>query len=142
MTLSIEEINKQLAESQNQNKNLEELNKILSEISESKLKNSVNDIINDYNNFNDFIDGKIEKYLSENKIIISFFNLSNKKLVPVYFSYKKNLDDDFILKKLRDKGYDFNKRKLMLVRRDPAKAGPLLDFYFLIISTLRPSCHH
>ena len=31
MTLSIEEINKQLAESQNQNKNLEELNKILSE---------------------------------------------------------------------------------------------------------------
>ena len=89
-----------------------QLNKILSEISESKLKNSVNDIINDYNNFNDFIDGKIEKYLSENKIIISFFNLSNKKLVPVYFSYKKNLDDDFILKKLRDKGYDFNKRKL------------------------------
>ena len=49
-----------------------QLNKILSEISESKLKNSVNDIINDYNNFNDFIDGKIEKYLSENKIIISF----------------------------------------------------------------------
>ena len=31
MTLSIEEINKQLAESQNQNKNLEELNRILSE---------------------------------------------------------------------------------------------------------------
>ena len=89
-----------------------QLNKILSEISESKLKNSVNDIINDYNNFNDFIDGKIEKYFSENKVIISFFNLSNKKLVPVYFSYKKNLDDDFILKKLRDKGYDFNKRKL------------------------------
>ena len=38
MTLSIEEINKQLAESQNQNKNLEELNKIL-------IRNGINIII-------------------------------------------------------------------------------------------------
>ncbi len=87
-------------------------NKLLSEVSESKLKNSINNVINDYSLFNEFIDGRIQEYLEDNKVLISYFNLSNKILEPVYLSYKKNLDQNFIIEKLREKGYDLNQRNL------------------------------
>ncbi len=87
-------------------------NKLLSEVNESKLKNSINTIINDYNLFDEFIDGRIQEYLEDNKVLISYFNLSNKILEPVYLSYKKNLDQNFIIEKLREKGYDLNQRNL------------------------------
>tara|TARA_B100000579_G_scaffold435347_1_gene458363 strand:- start:10762 stop:13176 length:2415 start_codon:yes stop_codon:yes gene_type:complete len=87
-------------------------NKLLSEVNESKLKNSINTIINDYSLFNEFIDGRIQEYLEDNKVLISYFNLSNKILEPVYLSYKKNLDQNFIIEKLREKGYDLNQRNL------------------------------
>ena len=74
--------------------------KIVKKLNESKFKLSFNGIIKDYDDFNDFIDGRIEEYLTGNKIIISYFNLSNKILKPVYISYKKNLDQNFIIKKL------------------------------------------
>ena len=86
--------------------------KIMNELNESELKVSFNDIINDYNDFNNFIDGKIEEYLRGNKIIISYFNLSNKILSPAYFSYLKNLDQNFIIKKLKEKEYELIERKL------------------------------
>tara|TARA_Y100000816_G_scaffold82755_1_gene56691 strand:+ start:5255 stop:7669 length:2415 start_codon:yes stop_codon:yes gene_type:complete len=87
-------------------------NKLLSEVNESKLKNSINNVINDYNLFNEFIDGRIQEYLEDNKILISYFNLSNKILEPVYLSYKKNLDQNFIIEKLKERGYDLNQRNL------------------------------
>ena len=87
-------------------------NKLLSEVNESKLKNSINNVINDYNLFNEFIDGRIQEYLEDNKVLISYFNLSNKILEPVYLSYKKNLDQNFIIEKLKEKGYDLNQRNL------------------------------
>ena len=87
-------------------------NKLLSEVNESKLKNSINTIINDYSLFNEFIDGRIQEFLEDNKVLISYFNLSNKILEPVYLSYKKNLDQNFIIEKLREKGYDLNQRNL------------------------------
>ena len=87
-------------------------NKLLSEVNESKLKNSINTIINDYNLFDEFIDGRIQEYLEDNKVLISYFNLSNKILEPVYLSYKKNLDQNFIIEKLKEKGYDLNQRNL------------------------------
>ena len=58
------------------------------------------------------IDGKIEKLLYKNKVIISYFNISNKTLEPVYYSYKKNLDEDFIIKYLNDIDFNINKRTL------------------------------
>ena len=87
-------------------------NKLLSEVNESKLKNSINNLINDYNLFNEFIDGRIQEYLEDNKVLISYFNLSNKILEPVYLSYKKNLDQNFIIEKLKERGYDLNQRNL------------------------------
>ena len=87
-------------------------NKLLSEVNESKLKNSINNVINDYSLFNEFIDGRIQEFLEDNKVLISYFNLSNKILEPVYLSYKKNLDQNFIIEKLREKGYDLNQRNL------------------------------
>ena len=87
-------------------------NKLLSEVNESKLKNSINTIINDYNLFDEFIDERIQEYLEDNKVLISYFNLSNKILEPVYLSYKKNLDQNFIIEKLKEKGYDLNQRNL------------------------------
>ncbi len=86
--------------------------KILFELKESKFINSIKPIIDDYNDFNNFIDGKLEEYLNNNKVIISYFNLSNKTLKPVYLSYKKNLDENFIIENLKNKGYDINKRNL------------------------------
>ena len=86
--------------------------KILFELKESKLINSIKSIIDDYNDFDNFIDGKLEEYLRDNKLIISYFNLSNKTLEPVYLSYKKNLDEDFIIENLKNKDYDINERKL------------------------------
>ena len=86
--------------------------KIVKKLNESKFKLSFNGIIKDYDDFNDFIDGRIEEYLTGNKIIISYFNLSNKILKPVYISYKKNLDQNFIIKKLEEKEYDLIERKL------------------------------
>ena len=84
----------------------------MKKLNESKFKLSFNGIIKDYDDFNDFIDGRIEEYLTGNKIIISYFNLSNKILKPVYISYKKNLDQNFIIKKLKEKEYDLIERKL------------------------------
>ena len=86
--------------------------KIVKKLNESKFKLSFNGIIKDYDDFNDFIDGRIEEFLTGNKIIISYFNLSNKILKPVYISYKKNLDQNFIIKKLEEKEYDLIERKL------------------------------
>ena len=86
--------------------------KILFELKESKLINSTKSIIDDYNYFNNFIDGKLEEYLKDNKLIISYFNLSNKTLESVYLSYKKNLDEDFIIENLKNKDYDINERNL------------------------------
>ena len=86
--------------------------KILFELKESKLINSIKSIIDDYNDFDNFIDGKLEEYLRDNKLIISYFNLSNKTLEPVYLSYKKNLDEDFIIENLKNKDYDINERNL------------------------------
>ena len=86
--------------------------KVLFELKESKLINSIKSIIDDYNNFDNFIDGKLEEYLRDNKLIISYFNLSNKTLEPVYLSYKKNLDEDFIIENLKNKDYDINERNL------------------------------
>ena len=86
--------------------------KILFELKESKLINSLKSIIDDYNDFDNFIDGKLEEYLRDNKLIISYFNLSNKTLEPVYLSYKKNLDEDFIIENLKNKDYDINERNL------------------------------
>ena len=86
--------------------------KIVKKLNESKFKLTFNGIIKDYDDFNDFIDGRIEEYLTGNKIIISYFNLSNKILKPVYISYKKNLDQNFIIKKLEEKEYDLIERKL------------------------------
>ena len=86
--------------------------KVLFELKESKLINSIKSIIDDYNDFDNFIDGKLEEYLRDNKLIISYFNLSNKTLEPVYLSYKKNLDENFIIENLKNKGYDINKRNL------------------------------
>ena len=86
--------------------------KILFELKESKLINSTKSIIDDYNDFNNFIDGKLEEYLKDNKLIISYFNLSNKTLESVYLSYKKNLDEDFIIENLKNKDYDINERNL------------------------------
>ena len=87
-------------------------NKLLTEVNKTKLKNSINSIKNDYNIFNEFIDGRIEEHLENNKVIISYFNLSNKILEPVYLSFKKNLDENYIIKKLEEKGYNLNQRKL------------------------------
>tara|TARA_B100000427_G_scaffold310514_1_gene300376 strand:- start:428 stop:2857 length:2430 start_codon:yes stop_codon:yes gene_type:complete len=86
--------------------------KILFELKESKLINSLKSIIDDYNDFDNFIDGKLEEYLRDNKLIISYFNLSNKTLEPVYLSYKKNLDEYFIIENLKNKDYDINERNL------------------------------
>ena len=86
--------------------------KILFELKESKLINSIKSIIDDYNDFDNFIDGKLEEYLRDNKLIISYFNLSNKTLESVYLSYKKNLDEDFIIENLKNKDYDINERNL------------------------------
>ena len=86
--------------------------KVLFELKESKLINSIKSIIDDYNDFDNFIDGKLEEYLRDNKLIISYFNLSNKTLEPVYLSYKKNLDEDFIIENLKNKDYDINERNL------------------------------
>ena len=86
--------------------------KILFELKESKLINSIKSIIDNYNDFDNFIDGKLEEYLRDNKLIISYFNLSNKTLEPVYLSYKKNLDEDFIIENLKNKDYDINERNL------------------------------
>ena len=86
--------------------------KILFELKESKLINSIKSIIDDFNDFDNFIDGKLEEYLRDNKLIISYFNLSNKTLEPVYLSYKKNLDEDFIIENLKNKDYDINERNL------------------------------
>lgn len=87
-------------------------NKIVKELNESEIKLSFKNIINDFNDFNNFINGRIEEYLSGNKMIISYFNLSNKILKPAYFSYKKNLDQNFIIEKLKEKEYNINDRKL------------------------------
>ena len=86
--------------------------KVLFELKESKLINSIKSIIDDYNDFDNFIDGKLEEYLRDNKLIISYFNLSNKTLEPVYLSYKKNLDEGFIIENLKNKDYDINERNL------------------------------
>ena len=55
----------------------------------------------------------IGNFVTKNFKIFDYLNgytsIKNSALSKVI---KKNLDDDFILKKLRDKGYDFNKRKL------------------------------
>ena len=87
-------------------------NKIVKEINESKLKLSFIDVINDYNDFNNFVDGRIDEFLSGNKMIISYFNLSNKILKPAYFSYKKNLDENYLIQKLKENNYDLSERKL------------------------------
>ena len=65
-----------------------------------------------FSSFDKVIDGKIEKLLYKNKVIISYFNISNKTLEPVYYIFKKNLDEDFIIKYLNDKDFNINKRTL------------------------------
>ena len=71
-------------------------NLFLNELKNSKLRFALQDITNSYSSFNKVIDGKIEKLLYKNKVIISYFNISNKTLEPVYYIFKKNLDEDFI----------------------------------------------
>ena len=51
--------------------------KIVKKLNESKFKLSFNGIIKDYDDFNDFIDGRIEEYLTGNKIIISNYSSSS-----------------------------------------------------------------
>ena len=87
-------------------------NLFINELKNSKLKFVLQDITKNYKSFDKVIDGKIEKLLLKNKVIISYFNISNKTLEPVYYSYKKNLDEDFIIKYLNDRDFNINKRTL------------------------------
>ena len=87
-------------------------NLFLNELKNSKLKFVLQDITKNYKSFDKVIDGKIEKLLLKNKVIISYFNISNKTLEPVYYSYMKNLDEDFIIKYLNDRDFNINKRTL------------------------------
>ena len=87
-------------------------NLFLNELKNSKLRFALQDITKSYSSFDKVIDGKIEKLLYKNKVIISYFNISNKTLEPVYYIFKKNLDEDFIIKYLNDKDFNINKRTL------------------------------
>ena len=77
----------------------------------SIIEKSLAEIKNDFDAFNLFLNNNIESFLNSNKIIISYFKLSDSKLEPIYLSYKGALDIDFIFKKIKKSGVGIKERK-------------------------------
>ena len=67
----------------------------------SIIEKNLTEIKNDFDAFNLFLNNNIESFLNSNKIIISYFKLSDSKLESIYLTYKGALDVDFIFKKIK-----------------------------------------
>ena len=72
-----------------------------------KLLRSHEDIIN---NTDIFLDENLEIFSKNNKLIISYIQISKKDLEPIYIAYKKNLNFDFLSDKLKELEYKKNQR--------------------------------
>ncbi len=77
----------------------------------SIIEKNLTEIKNDFDAFNLFLNNNIESFLNSNKIIISYFKLSDSKLEPIYVTYKGALDIDFIFKKIKESGVSIKERK-------------------------------
>ena len=77
----------------------------------SIIEKNLTEIKNDFDAFNLFLNNNIESFLNSNKIIISYFKLSDSKLEPIYLTYKGALDIDFIFKKIKESGVGIKERK-------------------------------
>ena len=77
----------------------------------SIIKNNAYEIKNHFEEFNFFLNNNLESFLKDNKLIISYFKTSNFRLEPMYVTYKRALDLNFILRKMKENGYDINERK-------------------------------
>ena len=77
----------------------------------SIIEKNLTEIKNDFDAFNLFLNNNIESFLNSNKIIISYFKLSDSKLEPIYVTYKGALDIDFIFKKIKESGVGIKERK-------------------------------
>ena len=77
----------------------------------SIIENNLLEIKNHFEEFNFFLDNSLESFLNSNKVIIAYFKISKFQLDPLYVTYKGTLDLDFIFKKIKENGYDVNKRK-------------------------------
>ena len=77
----------------------------------SIIKNSAFEIKNQFEEFNFFLNNNLESFLKDNKLIISYFKISNFRLEPMYITYKGTLDLDFIFRKIKENGYDVSERK-------------------------------
>ena len=61
-----------------------------------------------FEEFNFFLNNNLESFLKDNKLIISYFKISNFRLEPMYVTYKQTLDLDFIFRKMKENGYDIS----------------------------------
>ena len=77
----------------------------------SIIKNSAFEIKNHFEEFNFFLNNNLESFLKDNKLIISYFKISNFRLEPMYVTYKRTLDLKFIFRKMEENGYDISERK-------------------------------
>ena len=77
----------------------------------SIIKNNAYEIKNHFEEFNFFLNNNLESFLKDNKLIISYFKISNFRLEPMYVTYKRALDLNFIIRKMKENGYDINERK-------------------------------
>ena len=72
-----------------------------------KLLSSHEKIINDTDIF---FDENLEIFSKNNKLIICYIQISKKDLEPIYITYKKNLNFDFLSNKLQKLEYKRNQR--------------------------------
>ena len=72
-----------------------------------KLLSNHEDIIN---NTDIFFDENLETFSKNNKLIISYIQISKKDLEPIYIAYKKNLNFNFLSDKLKELDYQKNER--------------------------------
>ena len=72
-----------------------------------KLLSSHEKIINDTDIF---FDENLEIFSKNNKLIICYIQISKKDLEPIYITYKKNLNFDFLSNKLQKLEYIRNQR--------------------------------
>jgi len=99
-----------------------------------KLLSSHENIINDTDIF---LDENLEIFSKNNKLIISYIQISKKDLEPIYISYKKNLNFDVLSDKLKELEYKKNQRNFNdqiiheFTKNDKKKIFLILDDFII-----------
>ena len=89
-----------------------QLNEILSKTENTSFSRISNTFLNDFNSLFEFLGIEPQEFLQGNRVILSYLNTSNKKLIPVFISFKKNIDENYLISSVLNKGYELDERKL------------------------------